>query len=75
MVLALSLEESSVKVRTGPRVDDEADVAAARAWAGVLPLTTQWGTPVPCPRLPATTPLPPHIAHRPALPRHGDLSG
>ncbi|MGH3899231.1 MAG: pyridoxamine 5'-phosphate oxidase family protein [Pseudonocardiaceae bacterium] len=68
-VLALSLEEASVKVRTGPPVDDDSDVAAGRAWAGVLPLTTQWGAPVPCPQLPAETPLPFHIAHRPALTR------
>jgi nitroimidazol reductase NimA-like FMN-containing flavoprotein (pyridoxamine 5'-phosphate oxidase superfamily) len=64
-VLALSLTEASVKVRTGPPADDAADVAAAQAWAGVLPLSTQWGTPVPCPQLPADTLVPPHVAHRP----------
>lgn len=63
-VLALSLYEASVKVRTGPPADDEQDVAAARAWAGVLPLTTQLGTPLPCPRLLPNTPLPAHIAQR-----------
>lgn len=67
-VLAVSLEEASVKVRTGPPVDDDSDVAAGRAWAGVLPLTTQWGTPVPCPQLPATVAVPPHVTDRPALP-------
>ena len=66
-VLALSLDEASVKVRTGPPADDDADVAAAQAWAGVLPLMTpQWGTPVPCPRLPPHTPVPPHITRRPS---------
>lgn len=65
-VLALSLDEASVKIRTGPPADDDADVAAAQAWAGVLPVTTQWGTPVPCPRLPPDTPVPPHITRRPA---------
>lgn len=64
MVLALPLDEASVKVRTGPPVDEESDVAAARAWAGVLPLTTQWGDPVPCPQLPADTPIPLHVAYR-----------
>lgn len=54
-----------MKVRTGPPGDDAADVAAAQAWAGVLPLSTHWGTPVPCPQLPANTPVPPHVAHRP----------
>lgn len=61
MVLALSLDEASVKIRTGPLADD---VAAELAWAGVLPLTAQWGTPTPCPVLPPNTPVPSHIAHR-----------
>lgn len=69
MVLALPLDEASVKIRTGPPGDDEADVATAQAWAGVLPLTTQWGTPIPCPLLPPDTPVPSHIAHRSHLPR------
>lgn len=63
-VLALSLDEASVKVRTGPPVDDDSDVAASRAWAGVLPLTAHWGAPVPCPRLPAGTTVPAHVAYR-----------
>jgi nitroimidazol reductase NimA-like FMN-containing flavoprotein (pyridoxamine 5'-phosphate oxidase superfamily) len=67
MVLALSLHEASMKVRTGPPADDDADVAAAQAWAGVLPLTAHWGTPVPCPRLPTNTPLPTHIVCRSPL--------
>jgi nitroimidazol reductase NimA-like FMN-containing flavoprotein (pyridoxamine 5'-phosphate oxidase superfamily) len=74
-VLALSLLEASLKIRTGPPADDDSDVSANRAWAGVLPLTTQWGSPAPCPRLPPDTPVPPHVIHRPALPRHGDISG
>lgn len=73
-VLALPLDEASVKVRTGPPLDDDSDVSAGRAWAGILPLSTSWGAPVPCPRLPDATPLPPHIAYRPALPRYGDIS-
>ena len=63
-VLALSLVEASVKVRTGPPADDAADVAAAQAWAGVLPVSTRWGTPVPCPQLPTNTSVPSHVAHR-----------
>lgn len=68
-VLALSLAEASVKIRTGPPADEDSDVAAGRAWAGVLPLITRWGAPVPCPQLPAGTPLPPHIADRRVRPR------
>jgi uncharacterized protein len=63
-VLSLSLSEASVKVRTGLPIDDDADVTAAQAWAGVLPLAAQWGTPIPCPLLPRNTPVPSHIAHR-----------
>ena len=68
MLLAVSLAEASVKVRIGPPADDAADVAAAQAWAGVLPLTApHWGTPQPCPLLPINTPVPDHIAHRSPL--------
>lgn len=37
LVLALDLDEASVKTRTGPPVDDEDDYALA-VWAGELPL-------------------------------------
>jgi nitroimidazol reductase NimA-like FMN-containing flavoprotein (pyridoxamine 5'-phosphate oxidase superfamily) len=45
-VLALALEEASAKVRTGPPVDDEEDYAL-QIWAGVIPLVTTTGEPVP----------------------------
>jgi hypothetical protein len=63
-LLALPLDEASVKVRTGPPVDDEDDVAAGQAWAGVLPLHTRWGAVEPCPQLRADTPVPPHVTGR-----------
>ncbi|GDY32598.1 pyridoxamine 5'-phosphate oxidase family protein [Gandjariella thermophila] len=66
-VLALDLTEASVKIRTGPPADDEADVAAGTAWAGVLPLRRSWGEPEPCRLLPAGTPVPDHVRGRPAL--------
>jgi uncharacterized protein len=46
MVLALSLEEVSAKVRTGPPVDDEEDYAIP-VWAGVVPISTRLGEPIP----------------------------
>jgi nitroimidazol reductase NimA-like FMN-containing flavoprotein (pyridoxamine 5'-phosphate oxidase superfamily) len=46
IVLRVPLEEASVKVRTGPPVDDEEDLAPA-SWGGVLPLRLTAGTPVP----------------------------
>jgi nitroimidazol reductase NimA-like FMN-containing flavoprotein (pyridoxamine 5'-phosphate oxidase superfamily)/GNAT superfamily N-acetyltransferase len=43
-VLALPLEEASVKIRTGPPIDSEAD-RAWPAWAGVIPLALTNGAP------------------------------
>jgi uncharacterized protein len=45
-VLRVPLDEASAKVRTGPPIDDEADMAVA-CWAGVLPLSLQPGLPIP----------------------------
>jgi nitroimidazol reductase NimA-like FMN-containing flavoprotein (pyridoxamine 5'-phosphate oxidase superfamily) len=47
-VLALDLEEVSAKVRTGGPVDDEEDMGLA-VWAGLLPLRTSAGEPLPEP--------------------------
>lgn len=41
-VIALSLQEVSAKVRTGPPVDDDEDYALP-IWAGVIPLETHMG--------------------------------
>lgn len=49
-LLALPLSEASVKVRTGPPVDEEED-HALDVWAGVVPVVSSLGTPVPDPRL------------------------
>ncbi len=49
-VLVLPLDEVSAKVRTGPPLDDEEDYALP-AWAGVIPLHTHAGAPLPDPRL------------------------
>jgi nitroimidazol reductase NimA-like FMN-containing flavoprotein (pyridoxamine 5'-phosphate oxidase superfamily) len=68
-LLALSLAEASVKLRSGPPDDGDSPDAELPIWAGVLPLTHTWGSPDPAPELPASVPLPPHIAalaNRPA---------
>jgi nitroimidazol reductase NimA-like FMN-containing flavoprotein (pyridoxamine 5'-phosphate oxidase superfamily) len=49
-ILAMPIEEASAKVRSGPPLDDEEDYALP-AWAGVLPLLTRAGPPLPDPRL------------------------
>ncbi len=63
-LLALPLEEASVKIRTGPPDDADTPDAALGLWAGVLPLTTTWGAPRPDPALPPDLPVPGHIADR-----------
>ena len=55
LVLALPLEEVSAKVRSGPPVEDEGDIARP-AWAGVVPLHGQLGEPVPMDDLPPGVP-------------------
>ncbi|WP_113702829.1 pyridoxamine 5'-phosphate oxidase family protein [Nonomuraea lactucae] len=62
-VLALSLEEASVKIRTGGPGDDEEDYELP-VWAGVLPLVTSWGVPVPDPLLREGIGVPVHIGGR-----------
>lgn len=59
-VLALDLTEASVKVRSG----GPADVAAGTAWAGVLPLQQQWGTPIPATDLSDGMDVPDHVRLR-----------
>ncbi|MFI9153990.1 pyridoxamine 5'-phosphate oxidase family protein [Streptomyces sp. NPDC053367] len=63
-LLAVSLEEASVKIRTGAPDDGTGPDAELGLWAGTLPLTTVWGAPVPDPVLPPDTPVPAHIARR-----------
>ena len=61
-LLALSLVEASVKIRTGPPDDGDSPDAALPVWAGVLPLAATWQVPDPDPVLPASIPFPPHLA-------------
>jgi len=57
-ILALSIDEASAKVRTGPPLDDEEDYALP-VWAGVVPIVTEARAPEPDPRLDAGIPAPP----------------
>jgi nitroimidazol reductase NimA-like FMN-containing flavoprotein (pyridoxamine 5'-phosphate oxidase superfamily) len=60
-VLALPIEEASAKVRTGPPIDDEEDLAL-NAWAGILPLRMLAGSPLPDPLLRPGIEPPPNLA-------------
>ncbi|SEG56823.1 hypothetical protein SAMN04489712_106339 [Thermomonospora echinospora] len=64
-VLALPLEEASVKMRQGPPSDDEEDHSLG-VWAGVLPVHQVFGEPVPDPRLRPGIPVPDHVRGRSA---------
>ncbi len=58
-VLRVPIEEFSAKVRMGPPIDDEDDYSFP-TWAGVIPLETKAGTPIPDPRLDASMSVPPY---------------
>ena len=60
-VLALPIEEASAKVRTGPPIDEEADLALPY-WAGQLPLTSGTGEPISAPDLNGDRPVPDSIS-------------
>jgi nitroimidazol reductase NimA-like FMN-containing flavoprotein (pyridoxamine 5'-phosphate oxidase superfamily) len=63
-VLAIDLTESSVKVRTGPPVDEPEDVESHPGWAGVLPLRQVWEAPLSAPDLPHPVAVPDHVTGR-----------
>ncbi|MFN4311300.1 MAG: pyridoxamine 5'-phosphate oxidase family protein [Ferrovibrio sp.] len=60
MVLRLSLNEASAKIRRGPPKDDAEDMAIP-AWAGVLPFRTGFEKPEPDPQLAAGIALPGYL--------------
>jgi nitroimidazol reductase NimA-like FMN-containing flavoprotein (pyridoxamine 5'-phosphate oxidase superfamily) len=61
LTVALPLVEASAKVRTGPPVEEPDDLGLA-VWAGVLPLRTVPGEPVPDDHVPAGVTVPEHVA-------------
>ncbi|HEY6499037.1 MAG TPA: pyridoxamine 5'-phosphate oxidase family protein [Streptosporangiaceae bacterium] len=61
VILALPIEEASVKVSSGGPDDDESPDAELDVWAGVLPLQTSYGVPEPSPGLRDGIPVPPSI--------------
>ena len=60
LVMAISLDEASAKVRTGGPVDDDEDYALP-IWAGVVPLTTVAGEPVDDGRVPDGVDVPGYL--------------
>ena len=67
-LLALTLDEASVKTSAGPPDDGDGPDAELGLWAGELPIVSSWGRPVPDPVLPPGTPVPAHVAERAGTP-------
>lgn len=62
VLLALSLQEASVKLRTGPPDDGDGPDGELDIWAGVLPQHTSWGALQADPGLAPGITLPEHLA-------------
>ena len=60
LVLALPLDEWSVKVSDGPPDDAESDLDRA-VWAGTVPMRVTWGDPVDAPDLRGEHPVPGYV--------------
>jgi nitroimidazol reductase NimA-like FMN-containing flavoprotein (pyridoxamine 5'-phosphate oxidase superfamily) len=67
-LLAMPLDEVSVKVSVGPPDDGDGPDAALGLWAGELPLRQTWGEPVADPALAGGIAVPDHIARRVGTP-------
>ncbi|WP_026197240.1 pyridoxamine 5'-phosphate oxidase family protein [Sciscionella marina] len=64
-VLALSLEEAAVKIRTGDPKDEDSDLELP-TWAGVLPIEQAFAAPLPSADLNTGIPIPGHVTARTA---------
>ena len=62
IVLAMPLDEASAKIRTGPPVDDEEDMAQD-VWAGIVPFHTLAGEPETAADMRLDKPVPEHARH------------
>jgi nitroimidazol reductase NimA-like FMN-containing flavoprotein (pyridoxamine 5'-phosphate oxidase superfamily) len=62
-ILALAIEEASVKTRSGPPDDDASPDAELEVWAGEVPIITAYGTPRPSPGLRPGIPVPGSVEH------------
>lgn len=74
-VLSLPLDQASAKLRSGGPNDDEQDYSR-EGWAGVIPISTVAGEPLPDERLaPSTEPSPTILGWRPDGGRHRSQAG
>lgn len=59
-IAAMKIEDATLKVRTGPVSDIESDLDGPH-WAGVVPITTSYGSPIPDAQLAGESTTPEHI--------------
>jgi uncharacterized protein len=59
-IFAVTLDEASAKIRTGPPLDPDEDLTSP-VWAGVLPVRAAYGDPVPSPDLTPGIAPPPYL--------------
>ncbi|MDQ1603044.1 MAG: uncharacterized protein QOE01_889 [Actinomycetota bacterium] len=64
LIVELAIEEWSVKVSDGWPDDDPGDVDLP-VWAGVVPIRTAYGEPLPAPDLRPGIAVPPYVTERP----------
>ncbi len=60
LIVAMPIDEFSVKARSGPPVDKRTDMDLP-VWAGELPIITRFGTPIAAPELADATDVPDYI--------------
>lgn len=59
-ILAIDIDEASAKMRTGPPGDDDEDLGSG-IWAGVIPIQSVAGDPIPSPDLEPDVDVPPSV--------------
>jgi nitroimidazol reductase NimA-like FMN-containing flavoprotein (pyridoxamine 5'-phosphate oxidase superfamily) len=62
VVLSLDLAEASVKTRAGGPGEEPEDLDSDEIWAGVVPVRTTFGAPVPADYVRAGMPVPAHVS-------------
>ena len=60
-ILALEIDDASVKMRAGPPDDDDSVDAELETWAGIVPIISAYGAPEASPGLRAGIPLSPSV--------------
>lgn len=60
-VVAITLDEASAKIRSGPSVDEPGDLTSP-VWAGEIPVVISLGTPIPDDKVLAGVEAPPYLA-------------